>query len=250
MEMTPTLDRLKPAQRPTGPAAGSQRWRSLLFLHWPVPAEAVQATLPAGLTVDTFDGQAFIGLVPFAMESVRPRWLPPFAAFNFLEANVRTYVYASGEPGVLFYSLEAASWLATQAARKGWGLPYHHARMTMTARPCEANSVEIDYDSRRADRSSADLAVRYRIGPEQPTPAALGTRDHFFLERYTLFVARKGRLWRGQVHHVPYPAQSAQVVSLRQGLLDAAGFPIGDAPPAFAHYSPGVDVEVFPLTLA
>jgi uncharacterized protein YqjF (DUF2071 family) len=245
----PTIDRLKPAQRPEGKAAGQQRWRSLLFLHWPVPVEAVRAILPPGLEVDTFEGSAFIGLVPFAMLGVRPWWVPPFAAFDFLETNVRTYVYdpKRGEPGVHFCSLEAASWLAVQAAKVGWGLPYYYAKMRTQTRPLDGGGFEADYHSVRADGGGADLAVRYQVGPQPPQPATPGTLDHFFLERYTLFVSRNGKLRRGQVHHTPYPTQAASVLSLDQRLLDAAGFPLAGTPPAYAHYSPGVDVEVFAL---
>ena len=125
------MDRVTPTRRPEGENAGTQRWRDLLFMHWPVPVELVRPLVPKRLSLDLFEGQLYVGLVPFAMHEVAPSWLPGALAFDFLECNLRTYVHLDGEePGVWFFSLEAASWLAVQAARAGWGLPYHHAAMT------------------------------------------------------------------------------------------------------------------------
>src|SRR6185436_9693580 len=102
------IDRAHP-ERPAGKNGGEQRWRQLLFLHWTVPADAMRARVPAGLELDLWEGRAFVGVVPFAMLGVRPSWLPRFAALDFLETNVRTYVVRDGVPGVYFFSLEAAS---------------------------------------------------------------------------------------------------------------------------------------------
>ena len=85
-------------------------WRSLLFLHWPLPPDAVRPLLPAEMTLDTFDGSAWVGLVPFTMTGVKFRWLGSIPSMRrFHECNVRTYVHRDGEPGVWFFSLDAAS---------------------------------------------------------------------------------------------------------------------------------------------
>jgi uncharacterized protein YqjF (DUF2071 family) len=146
MEM---IDRIAPTRRPAGEVRGYQRWRDLLFLHWIVPEQALRALVPASLQIDTYGGNAYVGLVPFLMLGVRPAWLPEQLGFDFLEANLRTYVHVDGrDPGVYFFSLEAASWLAVRAARLGWGLPYHHARMRM-----EKADGCIAYESRRRSGS-------------------------------------------------------------------------------------------------
>ena len=234
------IDRIAPTRRPDGPVAGYQRWRSLLFLHWPVPVDRLRPLVPAELTLDLYGDVAYVGVVPFAMEGVRPRWWPEFLALRFLETNVRTYVVYQGKPGVFFFSLEANSRLAVLGARVGWGLPYHYARMEMSR-----SGDEIAYHTRRAS-SEAVHQVRYQVG-EALGASRPETLEHFFLERYFLFVKRRGQLLSGQVHHSPYPAHQVRVLDVHDELIGAAGLPAVTGPPVFAHYSPGVDVEVFPL---
>jgi uncharacterized protein YqjF (DUF2071 family) len=236
------IDRITPTQRPSGKAQGYQRWRDLLFLHWTVPEQVLRSLVPPALEIDTYDGNAYVGLVPFAMLGVRPAWLPERMGFDFLETNVRTYVHAGGrDPGVYFFSLEAASWLAVHAARLGWGLPYHHARMRMD----KANDC-ITYESRRRSGTEPRLTVRYRIGRELGASAP-GMLEHFLFERYLLHVVRGSSLRIGQVHHTPYPVWTAELEECSDELMAAGGLPAPTEPPALCHYSPGVDVEVFAL---
>src|SRR5687768_15954742 len=98
-----SIDRIWPTRRPEGAPRGYQRWRDLLFLHWIVPEPALRAVVPPALEIDTHDGNAYVGVVPFAMLGVRPAWLPERLGFDFLETNVRTYVHVGGrDPGVYF----------------------------------------------------------------------------------------------------------------------------------------------------
>jgi uncharacterized protein len=234
------IDRITPAVRPAGKAVGYQRWRSLAFLHWGVPAPALRQVVPAELELDLYEGIAYVGVVPFAMRDVRPSWWPKRLAFNFLETNVRTYVVCHGQPGVYFFSLEANSRLAVLAARASFGLPYYHARMQM-----EQSGSGIEYLSRRSGNGAVHH-LRYEIG--EPLGASEpGGLEHFLLERYLLFVRRGGRVLVGQVHHRPYPVQRARVLEVQDELIAAAGLPAVSTPPRWAHYSAGVDVEVFPL---
>lgn len=235
------IDRVAPTLRPGGPPQGYQRWLDLLFLHWPVPLQTIRALVPKELELDLYDGQAWVGLVSFEMRGVRHRCVPRVAAFGFLETNVRTYVRYKGEPGVYFLSLEAASWIAVRGARLGWGLPYFHADMSASI-----TNGTLVYTSRRAGQSGAQLDLSYRrVGPMGPSEP--GTPEFFFLERYLLFVRRGGRIRRGQVSHVPYPVHRAELISLEETLVSAAGLEVS-GPPTFVHASPGVDVEVFGLT--
>lgn len=234
------MDRIAPTRRPDRRPAGYQRWRSLLFMHWEVPVAAMRAIVPRPLELDLFEGRLFVGVVPFAMQGVRAWWWPERAAFDFLETNVRTYVHWRDQPGVYFLSLEAASWLAVQAARLGWGLPYHFARMSLSE-----SDGEFSYQTRRASNGSSHR-VRYRVG-EELGPSQPGSIEHFLVERYLLFVAKGSQVRVGQVHHVPYPLRRARVLEVEDQLVAAASLPSVSGLPELAHYSPGVDVEVFPL---
>jgi uncharacterized protein len=225
--------------------AGFQRWRSLLFFHWPVPIEALRSVVPPPLQIDTFEGKAYVGLIPFDIPEVRPlRALPPVpTAARFLETNLRTYVKLGDQPGIWFFSLEAQSTLAVLGARAVFGLPYFRADMTMLA-----GADETHYTSRRiwprAGRP-ADVDLHYKVG-EAIGPAAPGTREHFLVERYTLY-ARHPLLGlvRGDVRHQPYPLRRATVMRLQQNLTDAAGIgTLGEPLPAL--FSEGVDVDISP----
>ena len=234
------IDRITPTLRPTSRVRGFQRWRSLLFLHWPVPVEVLRPLVPDSLEIDTHDGVAYVGVVPFSMFGVRPQWWPAAWAFDFLETNVRTYVHHNGQPGVYFFSLDAANGNAVWAARKFWGLPYFQADMRL-----DVQEDLVTYETIRR-RSGAHHRVQYRIGEALP-PSQPGSLEFFFLERYVLFVERSNRLYSGQVHHVPYPAHQTEVLEVADSLLSAAGIDGCEGPPAFAHYSTGVDVEIFDL---
>lgn len=234
------IDRIGPTNRPARRARGFQKWRSLLFMHWPVPVETMRRLVPESLELDLYEGVAYVGVVPFAMQGVRPRWWPASLAFNFLETNVRTYVCQGDQPGVYFLSLEAASGLAVWAARQFWGLPYYHADMSMNR---HAEEVRYETVRRRTDvRHEVRYQVEEQLGPSQP-----GSLEFFFLERYLLFVERNEKTYAGQVYHTPYPAHRAEVLEVKDGLLSAAGVEGCVGLPTFAHYSPGVDVEVFDL---
>lgn len=233
------MDRIAPTRRPAGANAGTQSWRDLVFVHWEVPLQALRPLVPARLSIDTWEGRALLGLVPFAMREIRPRWLPGVLAQNFLETNLRTYVHLDGqEPGVWFFSLEASSWLAVTAARLWWALPYHHARMSM-----RREGERFEYASaRRSDgaRVGVSWTPGERLGASVP-----GTVEHFLLERYVLYAERGGQLYRGRVHHPAYEARTAALHRMEESLAAAAGLPGLAGEPAFVHACDGVDVEMF-----
>lgn len=240
-----TLDRSSHRERPSRQPIGYQKWRSLLFLHWHVPADTLKQHLPRGLELDLFEGQAFVGLVPFAMRQVRPSWCPARLGFNFLELNVRTYVHDGKRTGVYFFSLDADSAIAVWIARNFWGLPYENATMSMSnARPGGPGTKYTFRSSRKGGVASFEAS--YTVGKRLPE-SDLGSLEYFLLERYLLFSELKGRLQVGQVHHVPYPAYSATVECLDQELLLSHGLGETWGAPDWIHYSPGVDVDIFPL---
>lgn len=239
------IDRLAPGQRPLDRAIGYQKWRDLLFIHWTISPDVLRPLLPPTLEVDLFDGQAWLGLVPFAMRGVRPWWSPSIPGVsNFLETNVRTYVIRDGEPGVWFFSLDAANSLAVRIARSRWALPYFRSRMSL-----RKSGNQISYAGNRLwpEPSDAMYTIDAELSSISPDVAQEGTLEHFLVERYLLFAeSKRGPILRGQVHHKPYKYQPATITRLEETLSTAAGLPPCDD---IAHvcFSPGVDVEIFPL---
>jgi len=241
------IDRISPTQRPAGRVVMRQSWRSLFFLHWPVPVETLAPLLPPGLTLDTWRGVAYLGLVPFTMRGVRPVWSPSVPGLSdFHEVNVRTYVHREGcDPGVWFFSLDAANPAAVRLARALWHLPYHFARMALDRLP----DGTVVYDSERLWPGPTPAACRMRARPlGTPAPAAPGTLEFFLAERYILYARKGDRLFHGRVHHAPYPLQAGVVDSLENSLTTAAGIAHeSTSRPPLVHYSAGVDVDVYPL---
>jgi uncharacterized protein len=249
--MMPSIDRISPTREPDRRPVMRQSWRELLFLHWPIRADRLRPLVPSQLDLDLFEGTAYVGLVPFTMTGVRPVGLPPIRGIsNFHETNVRTYVHRDGrDPGVWFFSLDAANRLAVYLARTFFHLPYYHARMFLAAepmvRPDDPRTLLYAGVRRRPDPLPASYLIRATAtGPVRP--AQPGTLEHFLAERYILYSVASDRLFQGQVHHLPYPLQSATLQSLDETLLAAAGIARPDTPP-LSHFARGVDVKVYAL---
>lgn len=219
-----------------------QHWSELLFLHWHYPVDTLQALLPAGLSIDTFDDQAFVGVVPFFMSGVRPRFLPAVPWLSrFQELNVRTYVYdQDGHPGVWFFTLDAANPIAVRLAKTFFHLPYRHAQMT------SAGPDPIHYSS----TPPSGLASHFTYPrPDAGIEASPGSLEFFLLERYFLFAhdARRDRLYRGQVAHSPYRYQLDKAQQWSSVVIADAGLPAPNAPPCHQAIASKVEVRVFPL---
>src|SRR5262245_32288757 len=188
--------------RPDGRWSVAMTWRDLLFAHWPIDARELRPLISEGLEIDTFEGQAWIGIVPFYL-TIRYRWMP--LALSFPEVNVRTYVRCGEKSGVWFLSLDAHSRLAVAVARKQYALPYHAARMTMRCKEM-ASGPRISFASQRRSGSSASasLDMAYRAIGEAFCPRR-GTLEHWLTERYSLFAAHPdGRIAFGEIDHRPW----------------------------------------------
>jgi uncharacterized protein len=249
------IDRVAPTRRPPGRPVMRQCWSHLLFLHWEVPVAALRPLIPPELEVDTFAGRAFVGLVPFTMTGIRWVWAPAIPGLSaFHEVNVRTYVHRGGrDPGVWFFSLDAAHALAVGVARRFWRLPYHLARMRLGGVDRDpdaegpAPGTVITYESERLRPGPVPASCAIRSEPRgRPAPTAMGTLEHFLAERYILYALGRRRLYLGRVHHAPYPLQPAEVLALEETLVAAAGLDRPAEPP-LAHYARQVRVDVFPL---
>ncbi len=227
-------------------ALGVQHWRDLLFLHWEVPAGTLRALVPRQLELDTYEGRAYVGLVPFRIWGNRARGLPALPGLSdFYEVNLRTYVkYQGREPGVWFFSLDASNLAAVVGARAGWQLPYYHSQASETR---SEDTIHYRSERLRPGPVPARLEVRYRTGQSLGT-ATPGTLEHFFVERYLLYTQwRPVALLASEVRHQPYPLQAATVEQLTcDTLLSAHGLP-GPTGAVHALFSPGVDVDILAL---
>lgn len=233
----------RPWPLPAGPWVMAQTWHDLLFAHWPIPVAALRPHIPAQLEIDTFEGQAWLAVVPFRMSGVRVRAAPalPWLS-NFPELNVRTYVTMAGKPGVWFFSLDAGNPLAVAIARAWFHLPYFRARMS-----CEERDGWIHYRSERTHRGSpaGSLESQYRpIG--EVLSAAPGTLEHFLTERYCLYTAdRRGRIIRGEIHHPPWTLQLAEASFARNTMAEASLPSLPRLASPLLHFSRRQDVVVW-----
>ena len=238
--------RMQARERPTNRShVMLQSWHDLLFLHWEIDANVIQASLPKGLTVDRWNGKAYIGIVPFLMRNIRPRFCPAVPGIsNFHEVNVRTYVFDKhGTPGVWFYSLDANQWLAVRLARSLFQLPYFDAQMGHTKRDIQINYHSLRKGTDPAKRSTFSYAVGESIGVAKPN-----SFEFFLAERYILFAYRpNGQLYSGQVIHAPYPLYTADVQTYSTDLIELAGFKSPARPPDHVLFSAGVDVDVYAI---
>jgi uncharacterized protein YqjF (DUF2071 family) len=202
-------------------------WRNLLFLHWRVEASLMQALLPKGLVIDTFDGSAWIGLVPFQMDRTRPFGIPGIPTLSrFFECNVRTYVLQNGIPGIWFFSLDAASRLAVFGGRNFWKLNYVHATFNVST-----DGDNVDYHLRRQDGTST--RINWTAGEALPESEA-GSLRHFLTERCYLYAGQGDRLWRSGIFHEPWSLRRAVVRELDDHLVADAGIPVEGDPSCMA----------------
>jgi uncharacterized protein YqjF (DUF2071 family) len=240
----------RPYPLPAGRWRMTQRWNDLLFAHWPIPAGEMARLLPAGLQVDTYDGYAWVGVVPFWMDQVRTRavgerCITVPGTGTFCELNLRTYVRSSRTDlrGVYFFSLDAASALAVIGARVLFHLPYFLAGMHSRI---ESDGT-VDYGSERLLSSrEVRFKARYRGSGEVGAPSMPGTFEYFVTERYCLFTRHAGRVLRGDIHHLPWPLERA-VAEIRLNELPAAhGIALPDRPPVL-HFARQLQVYLWPL---
>jgi uncharacterized protein len=244
-----------------------QNWGKLLFMHWPINPEILRPLIPSQLSIDTFAGQAWIGVVPFTMWGIRASFLPPIPGTStFHELNVRTYVHHDGVPGVWFFSLDAANSLAVWGARTFYSLPYFNATMSLNQEEnlidyssvrsdgrtysqffaAEAAGFPADFDSSKSENfPQASLETSWKIG--EPLPSSSPGEIEFFLtERYGLYSYRRGQLYRSRIFHDPWPLRAASVDSCKSTMIESLGIarPAGEP---LLHYAESIAVDIWPL---
>jgi uncharacterized protein len=240
----------RPYPLPAGRQRMAQRWNDLLFAHWPIAVDEMARLLPASLEVDTYDGYAWVGVVPFWMDRVRTRAIGetcltiPSTA-TFCELNLRTYVRSrtTGLRGVYFFSLDAASALAVLGARTFFHLPYFLASMHRQTEP----DGTIQYSSLRLfPGRSVRFQANYRGRGNVASPSVDGTLEHFLTERYCLFTQHGGGLVVGHIHHLPWPLQPAEAEISTNELPAAHGITLPDRPPVL-HFVRSLEVYIWSL---
>lgn len=222
---------------PTSPWIMTQTWEHILFIHSRVPSQLIIPLLPPELELDTFDGEAWIGALPFRVTHQRLKGLPEIPLFNtFLEINVRTYVKYKGFPGVYFFSLDANHPLAVCGA-KALSLPYKHAQMKMTF-----DEESILFNSKRIFSSEGKFAAVYKPVSD-PAPAIAGSLEAWLLERYCLFTKWGKQILRGDIHHDRWKISKADALFL-ENTVGPFGAP---SEPPLLHYSSMKKAYIWPL---
>ncbi|WP_407538348.1 DUF2071 domain-containing protein [Deinococcus radiomollis] len=226
---------------PTRPWVLQMRWLDLCFMHWAVDAAELAARLPTGVTLDTYEGSAYLGVVPFRMEGIRPRFTFDVSGLSaFPELNLRTYVKVNGVPGVWFFSLDAAQPIGVRLARTFFHLPYMDARMWVRRR-----GEATEYASLRTHggQAPARFAAAYRPVGEVFT-AEPGSLEDWLTSRYVLYSAdRHGQVFRGDIHHEPWPLQRAEARVAVNTLSEQIGMKLEGEPHLL--YSQRLDVRAW-----
>jgi len=241
----------KPRPLPSGHWEMTQRWNDLLFAHWPVPASALAPLVPEGLQVDTCQGTAWLGIVPFWMDRIKIRGVPPIpGARSFPELSLRTYVRdeRTGVPGIYFFSLDASNLLAVGAGRAFYHLPFHWAQMRLEQR----SQREFSFFCRRLlSRRSVIFSASYRgLGPSaRLAEHRIGSLECFLMDRTCLFTRnRAGQTTRASIHYVPWVLEEAEAEIEQNDLVAAIGIDLPNQAPVL-HYLRRLAVYVWPAEL-
>ena len=232
----------RPWPIPSSPWRMFQSWRDLLFAHWPVEPAALRHLMPRSLDVETFEGHAWVTVVPFWMSGVSLRPLPAVPGLStFPELNVRTYVTIDNKPGVFFFSLDAGNRVAVEVARAWYHLPYLKAHMT-TRHVGET----IHYTSHRTDPRGRPAELIGEFHPTGPVyRSEPGNLDYWLTERYCLYALdRRERVYRAEITHQPWPLQPAEASFSKNTTLAAHGIELPDCPPLL-QFSRRLDVRAW-----
>jgi uncharacterized protein len=220
-----------------------QSWVDLLFAHWRVPEEILRAVVPAQLPIDTYDGEAWLGVTPFCVRGLRLRGTAPAPGLSsFPELNVRTYVSVDGKPGIYFLSLDADSIAAVRAARLTYRLPYFHSQIRV-----EHDEEGVGYDLLRLSDDGPPAYFNARYGPEGPElPVRDGSLERWLSERYCLYTLdEEGRILRGEIHHPPWPLRRGWAEIETNTMAMPFGIELEGEP--LLHFSPRQDVAIWTI---
>jgi len=235
------LERVAIRERPDGQPLMHQKWGKLLFMHWRIEEAELRSLIPEQLEIDTFDGSAWIGIIPFTMWDIRalPPYLPAVPGLSSThELNVRTYVHYNRVPGVWFFSLDCNSTAAVMAARAFYHLPYFNAHIDL-----EQHINTVDYALKRIDRPPAYFNGSWNIGETVPFshPDSL---EFFLTERYCLYAENDGELYCARIFHPPWPLQKATINYYESAMIEALGLKSRVGEPVL-NYCEEIDVDIW-----
>jgi uncharacterized protein YqjF (DUF2071 family) len=216
----------RPWPPPMTPWVMTQMWKDLLFLNYPVEPELMRSLVPECLMLDTYQHQAWVSVVPFLITRLRPPGVPAVPWISaFPELNVRTYVTYQGKPGVYFFSLDAGNLSAVWGARVFYRLPYWHADMAVEGK----GSSQVEYRSKRIHGPKpAEFVGKY--GPIGPVRTSVpGSLASFLTDRYCLYAWNREKLYRAEIHHLPWPLQEARAEIETNSVAKVAGIEVDES---------------------
>jgi uncharacterized protein YqjF (DUF2071 family) len=218
----------RPWPLPSGSWKYYQEWNRVVFLHWQVSFDDLRKRVPSQLQIDTIDGQAWVSLVAFTMEKIRPRYIPHFPPIsNFHEVNIRTYVKYNGKSGVYFLSIEGGKGFSCFLARQISGLPYRFSNISR---------IENHYFSKN-NSFKDELLLNYSVGKKITEPIAT---DKWLTERYALFHVTNSKVATYELHHLPWEVHE---LTLENSTIKYSRFEsLFGKVPEVSHYSNGVKV--------
>jgi uncharacterized protein YqjF (DUF2071 family) len=219
---------------PDEPWFQAQSWVDTAFINWPVDADALRRLVPESVELETYDGSAWLGITPMLLTGLRLRGLPPLPGVStFPELNVRTYVTRDGKPGLWFFSLDAGSTLAVEAAKRFYKLPYTRSHMRYERG---------EFVQHEAARAGAAFSGSYR-GIGDLFHAEPGSLEAFLVERYCLYTEDGGRVYRAETHHAPWHLQEGEA---HIDLNTMAPLPLPDVEP-HVLFAPRQDAVIWAL---
>ena len=234
----------RPWEAPPSPHAMYMEWHNLLFAHWAVNPALLESLIPKGLTLETYDGFAWLGVVPFQMRYTAPRKFlsVPFIS-HFDELNLRTYVTDGQKRGVWFFSLDCNNPLAVRAARFGFHLPYMDAQMQVSSRGDTSA-----YSSLRTHKNEPSAVLKCSYHPTgEVYRSQVGSFEHWLTERYCLYSAnRAGQVFRGEIDHAPWSLQAAEAEFSSNSMAQGLGISL-TSKPEILHFSKVIHVKAWLL---
>jgi uncharacterized protein YqjF (DUF2071 family) len=220
----------------------TQTWHNLLFAHVPIAPESLLPLVPRGVELDTFEGQAWLGVIAFRLSRIRLRGLPEIGLVShFNEVNLRTYVTHEGNPGVLFLSMDANNRPAIALARPLFHLPYTPAIIAL-----ERTGGGFSFDCERTGGTGKGAQFKATYRPEgEAFRARRGSLEYWLTERYCYYGASRGRTYRCDISHPAWPLQRACASIERNTLAQALGLPAEEVSPVL-HYAHKMTAHIWP----
>lgn len=234
----------RPWLPPDGQWLLSQRWNDALFAHFAMEPPTLRELVPREITLDLYDGVAWLTIVCLNTSHLRPSGVPPLPVLSFFpQLILRTYVTMEGKPGVYYFSVDATNLSAVWLARVFFRMQYWHSSIQIGGATIQAHSPaerEIHFRSKRLHgplAAAGPAAFEVAYAPEgEAVRARPRSLDAFLMERYCLYTSNRGKFYRIEVHHQPWPLQQASVEIRTNSMAEPLGLAL-PTKPDFGHFS-------------